>query len=66
MDKQKRAVHLGKENIENANKKEGDVFNKMDRLLMIKKINHEDKDTRDLREIRLMKNSKELRAISKS
>lgn len=40
MDKQKRTVHLGKENIENANKKDGDSFNKMDRLLMIKKINH--------------------------
>lgn len=46
MDKQKRAVHLGKENIENANKKEGDPFNKIDRLLMIKRINHEEKDTR--------------------
>ncbi len=37
----KKTVHLGKENnYENVNKKECESLNKIDRLLMIKRINH--------------------------
>ena len=56
---------LGKENNnENVNKKDCDSLGKLDRLLLIKRANHQEKH--EIRQLRFLRNSKDARGPSKS